>query len=510
MFQKLSKVIVIGFAAASVFASVDAHAQLQHTANVHPHAQLQPTTNVVVTSELNAGGQTNVAAARVRRPVSDALGRAHIGIFVMHPYSSYQNNALCDGLAQRGFTVLCADSVFTGRPDDYYGYEQHAPGVRAGIDYLRGIAASTMLPAVTRVLLLGHSMGAPMMAFYENVAENGAAIACQGPEKILPCVDTDLHGLPRADGVILFDPHLGDSLATFTYVDPALGMSTTECVDRKKQFDMFDAANGYVSDPGGLDDNSATYGKQFRKAFLVHQANRNEALMKEALRLLAERRRVTGNPNDMGDEIPFIVPGADGARLWQPDTALMRSTQRPHLLLARDGTRPTTIIHSVRPASGDLAAASCDESTLAVNVHVWLGAKALRATPGLYDQTENDITGVDYASSATSTVSGVRGIGTHPVDGRSTTPLLIIANTGHYFLRPAEIVYDNAISTDKTVAYSEGAVHGGGPCAQCTRILLNDPSLPTAAANAYWADAAGNGPLERSLDFMAEWPSARF
>jgi hypothetical protein len=107
-------------------------------------------------------------------------------------------------------------------------------------------------------------------------------------------------------------------------------------------------------------------------------------------------------------------------------------------------------------------------------------------------------------------VAGARGIGTRPADGQSTTPLLIIANTGHYFLRPAEIVYDNAISTDKTVAYSEGAVHGGGPCAQCTRILLNNPSLPTAAANAYWTDPAGNGPLERSLDFMAEWLSARF
>ena len=504
MFGRLLKVISIGVATVSAFASVDAHAQLQPTANV------QPTTNVVVTSQLNAGGQINVAAARLRRPVSDALGRAHIGIFVMHPYSSYQNNALCNGLAQRGFTVLCADSVFTGRPDDYYGYEQHTPGIRAGIDYLRGIAASPMLPAVTRVLLLGHSMGAPMMAFYENVAENGAAIACQGAEKILPCVDANLRGLPRADGVMLFDPHLGDGLATFTYVDPALGMSTTECVDRKKQDDMFDAANGYVSDPGGLDDNSAAYSKQFSETFLVHQANRNEALMNEALRLLAERRRVTGNPNDMGDGIPFIVPGADGARLWQPDTALMRSTRRPHMLLARDGARPITIIHSVRPPSGKLAAASCDESTLAVNVHVWLGAKALRATPGLYDQTENDITGVDYASSATSTVAGVRGIGTHPAAGQSTTPILIIANTGHYFLRPAEIVYDNAISTDKTVAYSQGAVHGGGPCAQCTRILLNDPSLPTAAANAYWTDPAGNGPLERSLGFMAEWLSARF
>src|SRR3954468_7632272 len=76
-------------------------------------AQLQPTTNVVVTTSLNATGP-NVAAARLRRPTTDALGRAHIGVFIMHPYSSYQNNALCNGLAQRGFTVICADGTFTG------------------------------------------------------------------------------------------------------------------------------------------------------------------------------------------------------------------------------------------------------------------------------------------------------------------------------------------------------------------------------------------------------------
>jgi hypothetical protein len=134
----------------------------------------------------------------------------------------------------------------------------------------------------------------------------------------------------------------------------------------------------------------------------------------------------------------------------------------------------------------------------------------LRATPGKYAQTPNDITGIDYDSSATSSVTNVKGVGKHPNGNQATTPLLIIANTGHYFLRPDEIVYDSAYSTDKTLAFSEGAVHGGGPCAQCTRIIQNNPALPTATANAYWTDPAGNGPAERSWNFMAEWLSARY
>jgi len=474
-------------------------------------AQLQPTTNVVVTSNLNADGHTNVAAARLRRPTTNALGRAHVGVFVMHPYGGYQNNPICDGLARRGFTVVCADSVFTGREDDYYGYEQHAAGTRAGIGFLRSIAATPDgLPAVTKVVILGHSVGAPMMAFYENVAENGPAV-CQGKEKIIPCVDTELQGLPKADGVILFDAHLGEGLAVFTYVDPAyVDLATPNCPPRNGALDMFSAANGFVTSPGALNDNGAAYSAQFRRRFLDEQAARNARLLEQALKLLQERRIATGNPRDMGDDIPFIVPGSDGARLWQPDLGLLRSTQRPHMLLARDGTRSEKVIESVRPPSGNARAADCATSTRKVNVHVWLGAKSLRSFPGVYNQTVNDLTGVDYESSATSTVTNVRGIGRAPNGGQTTTPLLIVANTGHYFLRPDEIIYESAVSTDKTIAFSEGAVHGGGPCAACARIILNNPALSAAEANTYWTDPQGNGPADRTYNFMAEWLAARY
>ena len=70
--------------------------------------------------------------------------------------------------------------------------------------------------------------------------------------------------------------------------------------------------------------------------------------------------------------------------------------------------------------------------------------------------------------------------------------------------------YNAAISKDKTYAISEGAVHNGGPCAACARVILNNPNLTNAEANAYWTDPAGNGPAERSWNFMAEWLSARY
>ena len=45
------------------------------------------------------------------------------------------------------------------------------------------------------------------------------------------------------------------------------------------------------------------------------------------------------------------------------------------------------------------------------------------------------MTGMDYDSSATSSVGNVKGI---------KVPLVIIAHTAHYFNRPDEIIYDTA------------------------------------------------------------------
>ena len=80
-------------------------------------AQLQPITTSVICSTVANCGTANLRleAATMRRPTTDVLGRAHIGIVVMHPNSRYINNNLCAPLAQRGFTTFCTNSEFSGR-----------------------------------------------------------------------------------------------------------------------------------------------------------------------------------------------------------------------------------------------------------------------------------------------------------------------------------------------------------------------------------------------------------
>src|ERR1044071_5853900 len=128
-------------------------------------AQLQPVTTTTLCTSLATCSTLvpDTTGAILRRPTGNVLGKSQIGIFIMHPHSSYTNNAACSALAQRGYTTLCANSITNGQgSDSYYGFEQHALGIKSGINYLRNNVAS---PAISKVIIFGHSVGAPMIAF---------------------------------------------------------------------------------------------------------------------------------------------------------------------------------------------------------------------------------------------------------------------------------------------------------------------------------------------------------
>jgi hypothetical protein len=376
---------------------------------------------------LGAGGN---ALLRVPSPLGSSP-RDQIGLFVMHPSSSYINNRICTELADRGYRTLCADNPFSFNGNGYKGYEDHSDIIRRGINCLKGQnpAGQTSSPCssitgVTKIVIIGHSMAGPMMAFYQNIAENGAAV-CKKPERLIPCEDTNLSNLPAADGVILLDSHLGDAVATMTYTDPAVIREQQPDL-RDALVDMFDPANGYDTNT-----NSATYSDQFRRAFLAGQSRRHNRLIGDALEQLADI--INDHRNVYPDDMPFVVPGSNGARLWQPDIRLLKCTQAAYLLLTDanpTGEGPKQIC-SVRLPSGNLGALTFDSVT-SVSVRIWLGAHSVRTTKD-YNQTPNDITGIVYESSNTSTPTNVEGI---------TKPLLIVVMGAHYFMRPDEITDD--------------------------------------------------------------------
>src|SRR5262245_43782048 len=121
--------------------------------------------------------------------------KSHIALLYTYPLASLSlsspprnnfNHPSGPQLASRGYRVLLLNNY-----NERVGYESYVPDISRAIKYLRS------LQGVDKVLLLGHSAGGPLVAFYQNVAENGPRV-CQGPEKIYPCRG-ELDNLPKAD-----------------------------------------------------------------------------------------------------------------------------------------------------------------------------------------------------------------------------------------------------------------------------------------------------------------------
>ena len=331
-------------------------------------------------------------------------------------------------LASRGYRVLLLN-----HNSSRTGYEPIFPAIGQSIEYLRD------LPGVDTVLLLTHSIGGPVMAFYQNVAENGPG-ACQGPEKIYSCRG-ELTDLPTADGIVFLDVHLGEGFRFLTYVDPAIDDEANP-MHRNAALDMFAEANGY--DPA---DGGATYSQAFLKDFFTAQGARNERLIQAAeKRLSAIDNETSLYKNDEPFEVASLI-----ARALQSDVSLISRTRSAHPLLKADGTVETQIVQSVRPPSGRHDRLGTYEQ---YSVRQFLASEALRTTAD-YMMTEDSITGVDWASSINSAPSNLEGV---------QVPVLILTMSCHYFVVPNELLFEHAASKDKQLVYVEGASHSMTPC----------------------------------------------
>ena len=343
-------------------------------------------------------------------------------------------------MASRGYRVLLVQHYLEdwrgSRQVSVDGFTQAA----AGIAYMRAI------PGVERVVLMGHDVGGHMTAFYAAAAEQGAAI-CQNPALLLPCNAKVVANLAKPDGLVLLDPDLG-ALTTASGVDP------TVVGDRraKHDVDMYAAANGYNAKTG-----SAKYSADFVKRFYAAQSARNEEVVDDAAARLKVIEQGKGN---FTDDEPLTVSGAVNSgpitRLADIDLSLLSHTKAPHMLLKADGSTANVVITSVRAAAGERHVggyADCCEK-VRYTVKRFLGNDAVRTTPD-FAVTDDDITGVDWKSSNTSTPANAENI---------TVPTLVLATSCSSFVVPAEIVYDHLAAKDKTYVAVEGAGHDFTAC----------------------------------------------
>ncbi len=371
--------------------------------------------------------------------------KAAIAVMAMHNNGDYLTQSPsnpCINLVKRGYRALCANastskSGFMSDDDE----DKLMLNVKLGVAYLRSY------PGVRKVVVFGHSGGGGMMSAYQNIAENGLK-ACQGPEKVVKCPDS-LAGLPAADGVMLIDSTLGTPGTTLFSLDPAIS-DDDDGQPLIAEFDIYNPKNGFNS-------KGATYSDEFIARFQARQGERMNRLIAKAQDRLAKIK--TGQGRFTDDE-PFIIPGAypTANKLNMQDMRLQAHTRNAWPLLHPDGSVTTEVVHSVRvPRAMESVTPSLNRGAITTTVRRFLNTYAVRTTPE-YGFTADTLRGIDYHSSYAIELNSIEGI---------TKPLLQMGMTGSHEFFIAETVREHAKSTDKTLAFVEGAVHGFGPCKEC-------------------------------------------
>jgi pimeloyl-ACP methyl ester carboxylesterase len=401
----------------------------------------------------------------------DAGPAPHVGILVMHRTSNYLAHRACTELSRRGFLMLCMNTRYENN-EAAVDFEKLPLDVKAGVEFLR------RQNGISKVVLLAHSGGGPLMALYQAVAEKGPSY-CKGPNKLTECGD-DLAGLPRADGIVFTDAHPGNSINTLRALNPAVANENNPPdAPLMAELNPFDPKNGF--NPNG----PSNYSPEFQARYFKAQADRMNRLIDSARDKLARMKR---NDYPYPDNDIMVIPrggnpgsgpGASAALfIAQPDIAAVNSTARPQRLLRNDGTIVTEVIKSVYVANPKLAHDNLRFSTgtKVYTLRSFLSANAIRARHSIDD--------IDYCSTNNSTVCAIQSI---------TVPVLFAAMGAHYFIRDNERHYDMSASKDKDFITIEGAVHGFGPCTRCERT-------PGQYSNS----------VKNLFDYIAKWLNERF
>ena len=407
------------------------------------------------------------AKAVLYRP--DAGPAPRVGIVVMHRVANYLSHVSCTEFSRRGFAVLCMNSRFDNN-EVRVVWEQIALDVKAGVEYLK------RQPGITRIVLFGHSGGAPTMSFYQAVSENGVAF-CQDPKRLTTCAN-DLAGLPRADGIVFADAHPGFPMTILRGFNPSV-IDENDPSRIDASLDPFDEKNGY--NPKG----ASRYPEEFQKRYFAAQSARMNRLIDRALALREKMRRGEHHYGD--NDIVVIARGGNpvggpggvaSLHVLQPSIESIMSTSRPQKLIRNDASIVTEVIRSVAvPDPGQRESnRSFDVGTKVYSVVSFLSSNAVRST--------NSLDGIDHCSTNNSTVCAVQSI---------SAPQLYLAMGAANFIRDSEMTFDLAKTADKDFAVIEGALHPFTPCRACEKT-------PGQYSNT----------IRNLFDYAANWINARF
>lgn len=356
---------------------------------------------------------------------------SRVGVVMMHCDQNYMTFNMASQLAKRGFRVLACESIENGPIDDKFSL------LNTAVRFMKSV------PGVEVLVLMGHSGGATLITAYQSIAENGPQIY-QGPEKIYSCRVKEK--LEPADAVMLMDANYGNGVMTLFSLDPAV-VEEGNGMKLDPEYDIFNPANGY--NPQG-----AHYSEEFKKKYFAAQERRNERLVKMALERL---HLIEQGKGFYADDEPFIITAANqpkpNNRLLPQDLHLLNHTKGAYDLIHGDGSITHEVVYCQRTAECD----HCMSHTYGMGVNKntvrgFLSSQAMR-TNG-FAITADDVLGVDWDSSYASGIGNIKGV---------HVPLLVMGMTGSYEYLAAEMIYNEAVSENKEIAFVHGATHNFTP-----------------------------------------------
>jgi hypothetical protein len=389
----------------------------------------------------------------------------HIAFLIAHRTGNNLGNIACQELAKRGFAALCFNTRYVNN-ELAVQWENIALDVKAAVDYAHTV------PGITKVILLGHSGGAPLMTYYQAVAENGVAY-CRGTDKLAQC-GNNVAGMKPADGILLDEGHAGDGIQALTGINPSLAM-----VDGKPKLvdpsvDPFDPANGY--NPNG----ASHYSPEFRTRYYAAQSRVMNA---QIAGVHAFQEGIKNGEGRFPDNDIVLVPFSaerGAARLSELDPSVPEymSTSKPEKFLKNDGTIVKEIVHSIEPPHPDRIKTnrSFEIGTKVLTIKSYLSTNAIKSS--------NSFDGVDWCSVNNSTMCAI---------GQIKAPTLIVAMGAYHLLADEERIFEKSAAADKDYIVIEGATLGYTGCKDC--------GVP--------AENFSNA-LKNNFDYVAKWANARF
>jgi pimeloyl-ACP methyl ester carboxylesterase len=200
---------------------------------------------------------------RIYGRLEDGGKTQDVAYLVIHPTNNFMGHYLIEPLRARGRAILALNTRYLGN-DSMLLMERAIQDLGAGVRFLRRAGYK-------KVVLIGNSGGASLVAFYQQQAEK--LTVCDTPDgrpiRLSP------EDLPPGDAVVLLAAHCGRPFALTDCLDPAVS-DEGDSPMTDPAVDMFNPENG------------PPYIESWLENYRALQLARNERLTDRALRNIAD------------------------------------------------------------------------------------------------------------------------------------------------------------------------------------------------------------------------------